>query len=1175
MRTRTEVNHNLSFAFLPSFAQYILTHKREDFRTSFQNELKHILSLKQNPLPIDPLFLLEHLANDRGTDFIQDIVGEWVKSFEDTADVFPVTAADVSGTALAIKKTLLNYITDFSRDTEQLIKILGDTDTFLHHLQTEATRVIFHLYEDAQKTAADYQHAAILTGTGNWKWDLKTNKVEWTDHLYRMYGMEPQSEEITLEKFLHFVHPEDRPAIEKTLRSRSAEDLLDLTFRIITRQGEERSVRSVAQQIVNEDGEVMAIIGTEQDVTERQQMLDDIRHSEALYKQAVNLAMIGSWSWDIEKNEVSWTDELYRIFGVERGQQPLNFELYTSLLHPEERDKVIKTILDAIHFVRPYEIVHRILWKDGSIRTIQSHGEVLTNKSGKPAKLVGTAQDVSERYNLIDKLQKSETLYKQAQALARIGNFNWNIKTNEVFWSDEIYNIYEIDPGTPVTFETAFEAILPADKPRVQKAIEESFASQEGKSISYAISVGERIKYIHLETELIADENGETTHFLGTAQDVTERQLLIEQLQESQRITQQAQSLAHIGNWVLDLKTNVFSWSEELYNIYEIPKDETVTVADWEKYIHPDERQEVITYFKELLHAKKAYEFTHRIQLPSGKTKTIFRKGEFVFDENSEAVKMIGTSQDITEQHRVQEALKANQEFIRKIADATPSIIASYNVNTGKYTFISEGLVKLLGYETSEVLEKGAGFFTDVIHPDDLGPLMEKNMNVLENANLPANRDKNLVEEFRYRMKHSNGNYRWFHTYGTIFDRNAEGKVEHVLNISLDITGQVEAEEKIVEQQFFIEQVADASPTILYLFDVPSNSFTYVNKEIFFILGYTTEEIVAMGDKVVQTIYHPEDLELLPERRESMKKFQLRNSMIQYECRMRTKDGDWNWILVREVVFKSTTEGQPLQILGAALDISKRKEIESELVQNSFKLQQSNSSLEEFAYVASHDLKEPLRKISTFGDRLMQTQSGKLGDDGKIYLNKIVDASQRMQIMINDLLSISMITGNRSFEPYSLQTILDDVKQTLEFKIDQKKAVIRSCDLPEASIVPSQFRQLFQNLLSNSLKFMKEDRQPVIEVLCEFLAEEEVAKYKLPKSDKYLKLQFVDNGIGFEEEYAGKIFQIFQRLHGRSEYEGTGIGLAICKKIVEHHGGIIYAEGRLNEGSTFTIILPA
>ncbi|MBD0333580.1 MAG: hypothetical protein ICV66_13110, partial [Chitinophagaceae bacterium] len=295
--------------------------------------------------------------------------------------------------------------------------------------------------------------------------------------------------------------------------------------------------------------------------------------------------------------------------------------------------------------------------------------------------------------------------------------------------------------------------------------------------------------------------------------------------------------------------------------------------------------------------------------------------------------------------------------------------------------------------------------------------------------------------------------------------------------------------------------------------------------------------------------------------------------MMQYECRLKNKHGHWCWFLVREIIFKKD-EGNVTQILGTALDISRRKEMEKALLQNSYQLEQSNASLEEFAYVASHDLKEPLRKISTFGDRLITTQLDKLTDEGRLYLHKIVEASQRMQTMINDLLSISMITGDRSFEHHSLEAILEDVKQALEYKIEQKNAVIEAEPLPEANIVPSQFRQLFQNLLSNSLKFVREEVQPVIRIKHSYLSQEEAEQYGLAKSSRYHKIEFIDNGIGFENEYAGKIFAIFQRLHGRSEYEGTGIGLAICKKIVEHHGGVIYATGEPDKGATFTIILP-
>lgn len=152
--------------------------------------------------------------------------------------------------------------------------------------------------------------------------------------------------------------------------------------------------------------------------------------------------------------------------------------------------------------------------------------------------------------------------------------------------------------------------------------------------------------------------------------------------------------------------------------------------------------------------------------------------------------------------------------------------------------------------------------------------------------------------------------------------------------------------------------------------------------------------------------------------------------------------------------------------------------------------------------------------------------------------------------------------------------MLDETLQTLEFKIEQKNAQVVSDQLPEVYIVPSQFRQLFQNLIANSLKFVREGVRPHISISHTYLQPEAVRAFVLQKADRYLQVVLQDNGIGFENEFAGKIFLIFQRLHGRSEYEGSGIGLAICKKIVEHHGGIIFATGEPGRGARFTVILP-
>lgn len=271
----------------------------------------------------------------------------------------------------------------------------------------------------------------------------------------------------------------------------------------------------------------------------------------------------------------------------------------------------------------------------------------------------------------------------------------------------------------------------------------------------------------------------------------------------------------------------------------------------------------------ECIRENKPYEQDYRIVV-NGKIKTIQKKAEIIFDTNGAAIKMAGSTQDVTRQKNTKTSC-GKPTFYSKIADATPSIIASYHVNTGQYVFISGGLEKLLGYPPETAMKKGVQFFMELIHPDDLDTLLKQNTKALEAANDVHNEDKNDIIEFVYRMRHQNGTYRWFHTYGTIFDRNSAGKVEHLLNISLDITEQIESTQKIIDQEHFIEHIAEASPTILYLFDVPLNSIVYINHEIYYVSGYTTEEITEAGSIITTMLYHPDDYPLLPERKESNK----------------------------------------------------------------------------------------------------------------------------------------------------------------------------------------------------------------------------------------------------------------------------------------------------------------
>lgn len=340
---------------------------------------------------------------------------------------------------------------------------------------------------------------------------------------------------------------------------------------------------------------------------------------------------------------------------------------------------------------------------------------------------------------------------------------------------------------------------------------------------------------------------------------------------------------------------------------------------------------------------------------------------------------------------------------------------------------------------------------------------------------------------------------------------------------------------------------------------------------------YELEPGQEITNESIRQFNHPDDAAFVKQQMDESNKHKTPSDFV---YRIILKNGNIKYLHARGEI-QTDDQGNISRMFGTVQDITSQKVIENELkeakqflFQKNMELQQSNTNLEEFAYIASHDLKEPLRKISILGDKLLASKEEKLTENGKAYLAKMVDASLRMQNMINDLLSVSTITGDRAFKTYSLQSILDEVLQTLEYKIETQKAVITSDGLPEVDVHVAQFRQLFQNLISNSLKFSKKDSPPKIQITHTFLGVRQVKEFDLIKADRYLEITFMDNGIGFENEYATKIFAIFQRLHGRSEYEGTGIGLSICKKIVENHNGVIYAVGKPGEGAVFRIVMP-
>lgn len=257
-------------------------------------------------------------------------------------------------------------------------------------------------------------------------------------------------------------------------------------------------------------------------------------------------------------------------------------------------------------------------------------------------------------------------------------------------------------------------------------------------------------------------------------------------------------------------------------------------------------------------------------------------------------------------------------------------------------------------------------------------------------------------------------------------------------------------------------------------------------------------------------------------------------------------------------------------------DLTQKKEQEEILQMKNAELEKMNSELQAFAYIASHDLQGPLRKIQFFTSLIVEKERNKLSENGKDYLQRLQDIAKRMQTLIQDLLVYSRTnTTERKFENTDLNQIIDKVKDDLKEELNNKHATLEATKLNKVSIIPFQFHQLMHNLITNALKFSNPTQPPHIIIKSKIDNGLAFNNVELSPKKKYCHISVADNGIGFEPKYNEKIFEIFYRLHEATEYKGTGIGLAIVKKIIENHGGIITANSKLKKGTIFNIYIPA
>ena len=763
--------------------------------------------------------------------------------------------------------------------------------------------------------------------------------------------------------------------------------------------------------------------------------------------------------------------------------------------------------------------------------------------------LVSFFKDITSRKRAEEKLKISEERFKSVVESA--GEWIWEVNNDGLYTysSRVVEKILGYKPEELVGKKHFYDFFTNDVKDELKKGAFDIFAKKESFTNFVNANIHKSGNIVILQTRgvPILNKKGALLGYRGADTDITEQKRADKELKESESRYRLLAENATDVIWTTDLELNFNYISPSVEHLLGYTMEEALALGI-ENTLTPGSYEMAMKVLEEEMDLENLEEKDLarsrilELELNRKDGSTIWTEAtmRFLRDQNDQPTGIQGIARDISDRKRAEGALRANEGKYRSLFEKSTASITLVD-ESGVVIDCNRATEEITGYSKNEII--GESFEKLItLDPKDLPTLMELYENLLTGQD---------IKPHELEIINKDAERRWINIFVSKLFKGKD--IVGFQIIASDITERKHAEEALRESEGKFRELANLLPQIVFEIDLEGN-FTFANRYGLESCGYSQKDIDE-GLNALQ-LFIQEELDRVAD---NIQRIMGGEQFENHEYTILRKDGS----TFPALIYSSSIirDGKSVGLRGIVLDITDRKRAEEKLKKTLSELERSNKELEHFAYIASHDLKEPLRMISSYVQLLERRYKGKLDADADEYISYAVDGAKRMQNLINDLLSYSRVsTRGKDFERTNIEEVLNNALSNLGLMVEDNGAVVTHDSLPLLKADDVQLIQLFQNLVGNAIKFRGANPPKV--------------HFSAKKSQNEWLFSIEDNGIGIESKYAERAFLIFQRLHHKDEYPGTGIGLAVCKRIIERHNGRIWFESEPGRGTTFYFTIP-